>query len=399
MSTSHPHPAPVYLDHAATTPVDPQVLAAMQPYFSERYGNPSSIYALGQEARQAVDEARERVAQALGCRPSEVVFTGGGTEADNAALMGGALALRDRGRHIVTTSVEHHAVLHAAHLLEQLDYSVTYLPVDRHGQVRPEAVEEAVTDETTVVSIMLANNEVGTVQPVAQAPQRVKERAREQGRTILFHTDAVQAAGLMDMNVDRLGVDMLSLSAHKCYGPKGVGALYIRRDTPFVPTQLGGSQERQRRAGTENVAGIVGMGVAVELAEGRREGTVRDCLLLRDRLISGIQERIEGAHLNGHPQERLANNVNFSFAGTEAEPLLMGLDLAGVAASSGSACTSASLEPSHILLAMGQSDRMARGSLRLTVGRGNTMEEMEYALDTLADLVQRVRAMAVATRR
>ena len=389
----------VYLDHAATTPLDPQVLAAMEPYLSRRYGNPSSIYMLGQEARQAVDEARERVARALGARPSEVVFTSGGTESDNAALMGAALALRKTGEHIITSSVEHHAVLHAAQLLEQLGFSVTYLPVDRYGQIEPESVERAITNETTVVSIMLANNEVGSIQPVAEIGRRVKARAQEMKRAVVFHTDAVQAAGSLDLSVDRLGVDMLSLSAHKFYGPKGTGALYIRRGTPFVPTQLGGNQERQRRAGTENVPGIVGMGVSLELVERRREEESRRCRLLRDRFISGIQERIEGAYLNGHPEERLPNNVNFSFAGVEAEPLLLGLDLAGVAASSGSACTSASLEPSHVLLAMGQQEELARGSLRLTVGHENTEEEVDYTLDTLVDLVQRLRTMAVATHR
>jgi cysteine desulfurase len=385
----------VYMDHAATAALDPQVLAAMEPYFSQRYGNPSSIYALGQDGRRALDEARERVAKVLGARAGEVVFTSGGTESDNAALLGAALALQGAGKHIVTSAIEHDAALNAGHLLERLGFSVTYVPVARNGLVDPVAVEQALTLETTVVSIMLANNEVGTIQPVEEIARRVKARATELGRTIVVHTDAVQAAGLLELDVRRLGVDMLSLSAHKFHGPKGVGALYIQRGTPFVPTQVGGAQERERRAGTENVPGIVGMGIALELAERRREETYAHCLVLRDRLMAGIQERIEGVELNGHPTQRLPNNVNYSFRGVEGESVLLGLDLAGVAASSGSACTSASLEPSHVLLAMGQREELARGSLRLTLGRDNTAEQVDYVLDTLVDLVGKLRAMAV----
>ncbi len=387
------------MDHAATTALDPVVFAAMEPYFSRRYGNPSSIYALAQDGRRALDESRERVAHVLGARTGEVAFTSGGTESDNAALLGAALALQDAGRHIVTSAVEHHAVLNVAHLLERLGFSVTLLPVDRHGLVDPEAVERAVTGETTVVSIMLANNEVGTVQPVEEVARRVKARAKEMDRTVVVHTDAVQGAGFLDLNVQRLGVDLLSLSAHKFNGPKGVGALYIRRGTPFVPTQVGGAQERERRAGTENVPGIVGMSLALDMAERRREEAARHCLALRDRLISGIQERVQGAVLNGHPTARLPNNVNFSFHGVEGESVLLGLDLAGVAASSGSACTSASLEPSHVLLAMGQPEELARGSLRLTLGPENTEQEVDFVLDTLAGLVGRLRAMAGAPGR
>ena len=391
-------PSTIYMDHAATTALDPDVFAAMEPYFSQRYGNPSSIYALAQDGRRALDEAREQVAHVLGARTGEVAFTSGGTESDNAALVGAALALQDTGRHIVTSAVEHDAVLNAAHLLERLGFSATILPVDRHARVDPEAVERAVTSETTVVSIMLANNEVGTIQAVEEVSQRVKARAKELGRTIVMHTDAVQGAGFLDLNVQRLGVDLLSLSAHKFNGPKGVGALYIRRGTPFVPTQVGGAQERERRAGTENVPGIVGMSVALERADGRREETGRHCRTLRDRLLSGIQERIRGAELNGHPTDRLPHNVNFSFHGVEGESVLLGLDLAGVAASSGSACTSASLEPSHVLLAMGQPEELARGSLRLTLGPENTEEEVDFVLDTLVDLVGRLRAMAMTPR-
>ena len=383
----------VYLDHAATTSVRREVLEAMLPYFSEVYGNPSSLYTLAQEGRKAIDESWEKVAHILGCRSSEVMFTSGGTEADNAAVKGAALALRQTGIHVITTAVEHHAVLHTCHYLENLGFEITYLPVDRHGQVMPEDVERAMTDRTTVVSVMLANNEVGTIQPVAEIARRVKERARAMGRTVVVHTDAVQAAGSLDLNVQALGVDMLSLSAHKFYGPKGVGALFVRRGTPFTPVQVGGSQERQRRAGTENVPGIVGMAVALELAEGERETVSTHCRRLRDRLIAGVQERVDRAYLNGHPTERLPNNVNFSFENVEGEPILLGLDLAGIAASSGSACTSASLEPSHVLLALGLSADLAHGSLRLTLGRSTTEEEAGYVLDVLPDLVSRLRAM------
>jgi len=386
----------VYLDHAATTPVDPRVVEAMLPYFSQRYGNPSSLYTLAQEARRAVDEARERVAQVLGARPSEVIFTSGGTESDNAAIKGVAFALRQSGDHIITTSIEHHAVLHTCHWLERFGFRVTYLPVDRQGLVDPQAVVEAITPQTVLVSVMLANNEIGTIQPVGEIARRVKERAAEMGRTIVVHTDAVQAAGFLELRVDSLGVDMLSLSAHKFYGPKGVGLLYVRRGTPFDPQQQGGGQERQRRAGTENVPGIVGMALALSLADQERERVSRHCQRLRDRLIAGIQERIPQALLNGHPTQRLPNNVNFSFPGVEAESVLLGLDMAGIAASSGSACTSASLEPSHVLLALGLTADQAYGSLRLTLGKDNTEEDVEYLLSVLPDLVARLRALPAA---
>jgi cysteine desulfurase len=385
------------MDHAATTPVSPEVLVAMHPYFSDLFGNASSIYALAQDARRSIDAARERCADALGARPSEIVFTSGGTESDNAALMGAALALRERGNHLVTTRIEHHAVLNAAELLETLGFVVTYVAPGRDGIIDPDAIEHAMTPATTVVSVMLANNEIGTVQPVAEIVRRVKTKADE-GRPIVVHTDAVQAAGYLDLDVGRLGVDMLTLSAHKFNGPKGVGLLYIKRGTPFVPTQVGGAQERDRRAGTENTPAIVGMSVALEAAEARREDAVRHCLALRDRLIAGIQERVERVQLNGDPDDRLPNNVNFTFAGIEAEPLLMGLDLAGVAASSGSACTAASLEPSHVLLAMGRSDAAARSTLRLTTSVDTTEADVDYVVETIAELVPKLRAMSGAGR-
>jgi cysteine desulfurase len=389
----------IYMDHAATTPLLPDALSAMQPFFAERFGNASSIYSLGQDARQAVDQARQRCAGVLNARPSEIVFTSGGTESDNAALMGAAIAQRERGNHIVTTRIEHHAVLNATEFLENLGFDVTYVSPDRDGVVSPEAIEAALTPATSVVSVMLANNETGVIQPIAAIAERVKRIATEQRRTIVMHTDAVQAAGYLSLDVDALNVDLLSLSAHKFNGPKGVGLLYMRRNTPFAPTQVGGAQERDRRAGTENTPGIVGMSVALEAADASREASAAKCLVLRDRLVAGITERIEDAHLNGHPTHRLPNNLNFTFARVEAEPLLMGLDLAGVAASSGSACTAASLEPSHVLIAMGIPVDQARSSLRLTPGPENTEEEVDYVVDTVAELVRRLRAMAGRSRR
>ena len=383
----------VYLDHAATTPVDPRVLEAMLPYFSDQYGNPSSLYTLAQEGRRALDEARETVAHVLGCRPGEVIFTSGGTESDNTALKGVAFALQQSGNHIITSNIEHHAVLHTCHALEDLGFEVTYLPVDRDGLLAPDQVLQAITDRTVLVSIMLANNEIGTLQPIPEISRAVKERARQLGSTIVVHTDAVQGAGFLDLNVRTLGVDLLSLSGHKFYGPKGCGVLYVKRGTPFTPQHLGGSQERQRRAGTENVPAIVGTTLALKLAEEEREWLSAHCQRLRDRLITGILDQVPQTRLNGHPTERLANNVNVSFAHIEAEPILLGLDFAGVAASSGSACTSASLEPSHVLLALGLSAELAHGSLRLTLGRGNTEAEIAYVLQVLPDQVAKLRAM------
>lgn len=382
----------VYMDHAATTPVNPRVLEAMLPYFSEKYGNPSSIYATAQEARKAVDDARATVAEILGCRTGEVVFTGGGTESDNAALKGAAFALKQNGNHIITTSIEHHAVLHTCHSLEKFGFEITYLPVDREGMVSIDDLEKAITERTILVSIMLANNEIGTILPVAEFARLVKEKAGD--RSIVFHTDAVQGAGFLDLDVNKLGVDMLSLSAHKFYGPKGVGILYLRRATPFMAQQTVGAQERNRRAGTENVAGIVGLAKALELANDSRDSSSNHCARLRDRLIEGIESNISRAYLNGHRTQRLPNNVNFSFDWVEGESILLSLDFAKVAASSGSACTSASLDPSHVLLALGLSAETAHGSLRLTLGPKNSDEEVDYVLSVLPGIVERLRAMS-----
>lgn len=383
----------IYMDHAATTPVRREVLEAMLPYFTSNFGNPSSIYTIAQEARKAVDESRETIARCLGGRVSEVVVTSGGTESDNTALKGAAFALRQTGNHIVTTAIEHHAVLHTCHQLEQFGFEVTYLPVDQYGLVDPDDVGRAITDRTVLVSVMLANNEIGTIEPVADISRVVKEEARRRNRTIVFHTDAVQAAGFLELNVRALGADMLSLSAHKFQGPKGVGALYIRRGTPFEPQQMGGGQERQRRSGTENVAGMVGMAEALRLATEERERVSAHCRSLRDKIIAGIEERVERAHLNGHPTLRLPNNVNICFEDVEGEPILLGLDFSGIAASSGSACSSASLEPSHVLLAIGRPADLAQGSLRITLGRDSTEQEVDYLLSVLPGLVSRLRAM------
>lgn len=384
----------VYLDHAATTPVHPRVAEAMAPYLTEKFANPSSVYATAQESRKAVDAARNAVAEVLGCAAREVIFTSGGTESDNAAIKGGALALRDKGNHIITTAIEHHAVSESCRFMEKLGFEVTLLPVDRYGTVRLDELEKAINERTVLVSIMTANNEVGTIQPIVEASRIIKNHPEGRGRTIIFHTDAVQAAGSLDLNVEKLGVDMLSLSAHKFYGPKGVGILYIRRNVPFISWQNGGAQERNRRAGTENVPGIVGAGVALKIAAESRESYNQHCLFLRDRLVKGIQSSIDRVYLTGHPTERLPNNASFCFEFIEGESILLSLDFAGVAASSGSACTSASLEPSHVLIAMAVPVDVAHGSMRFTMGSGNREEDIDYVLGLLPGIVERLRAMS-----
>ena len=383
----------IYMDHSATTPLRREALEAMLPYFTMEFGNPSSIYTIGQEARKAVDDARESIARIIGARMSEIVFTSGGTESDNAALKGTAFALRSLGNHIITTAIEHHAVLHTCYQLEQFGYEVTYVPVDEGGLVDPLDVIEAITDKTILVSIMMANNEIGTIEPIAEIAKLVKAEAKRRNQTIVMHTDAVQAAGFLDINVRSLGVDLLSLSAHKIHGPKGVGMLYVKRGTPFEEQNAGGGQERQRRSGTENVPGIVGFAEALRLAASERDEVSARCLRLREKLTQGVFEKIEGARLNGHPTLRLPGNVNISFEGVEGEPVLLGLDFAGVCASSGSACSSASLEPSHVLLAIGLTAELAQGSLRITLGRDNTEEDVDYLLSILPDMINKLRAM------
>ena len=384
----------VYLDHAATTPPDQRVLEAMWPVFSRDWGNPSSIYLEGQTAHRWLDEARARCARLLGAEPSEIIFTSGGTESDNAAIRGAALAQRERGRgdHIVTSQVEHHAVLHAVEQLEREGFRATYLPVDSDGCVDLAALEEAVGFETTVLTLMAANNEVGTLQPVAEAAALAKAR----NANVVIHTDAVQAAGSIDITPKALGVDLLSLASHKFYGTKGTGLLYVRRGTPWQPQILGGSQERERRAGTENVAGAFGLAVAMELAWQEREERVAHYRRLRDRLLFELPERVPDTVITGptDPDRRLPNNFSCCFRNVEGESVLLGLDMAEVAASSGSACTTGSLEPSHVLTAMGIDDDLAHASLRLTVGKGNTDEQIDYVLEQLPEIVERLRALA-----
>ncbi|MCH8817654.1 MAG: cysteine desulfurase [Chloroflexi bacterium] len=384
---------PIYLDHAATTPLRKEALEAMMPFFADLFGNPNSPYSFAQEARNAVDEAREKVAGVLGCRTREVVFTSGGTESDNAAIKGVASALKPSGRHVITSAIEHHAIIHSCEELVEAGYEVTYLPVGRDGIVDPQIVEDAIREDTTLVSVMYANNEIGTVQDIAEIARRTHRKAEAMGRNIVVHTDAVQAAGWLSLDVNELDVDMMSLSAHKFYGPKGVGVLYVRRGTPFNPLIVGGGQERQRRSGTENVPGIVGAAVALDLADSERIEAGEAVIPLRDIFIEGILERIPGARLNGDRYRRLPNNVNFSFDGVEGEAVLLGLDFAGIYASTQSACSSASIEPSHVLVALGLDADLAVGSLRLTLGRESTEEEVQTTLDVLPGVISRLREM------
>ncbi len=383
----------IYMDHAATTPVRPEVMEAMLPHFSEQFGNPSSLYALAQESRNAVDESRERVAGVLGCRTGEVVFTSGGTESDNAAVKGAAGLSHQPGRHVVTTAIEHHAVIHSCEQLERTGYEVTYISPDADGVVDPAEVADAVRTETVLVSVMLANNEVGVIQDIGAITDLVRDKAAALDTSVLCHTDAVQAAGKLPLDVDSLGVDLLSLSGHKIHGPKGVGALYVRRGTPIEPLIAGGGQERQRRSGTENVPGIVGFGVALELADYERHDFNAKCERLRERIVAGVRERVPDVVVNGHPDRRLSNIAHMSFPGVEGEPVLLGLDFAGICASSGSACSSASLEPSHVLIAMGMDADLAVGSVRLSLGRDNTEADADAVVEALTDVLGRLRSM------
>lgn len=378
----------IYLDNAATTQLDEVVLEQMLPWLRERYGNASSVYQTGREARKAVEEARRQVARALNCTASEVFFTGSGTESDNWAIKGAAWAHQDKGRHIVSTAIEHHAVLHTLQALEKQGFSVTYVPVNEFGRISPEDIRAAVRDDTILVSVMAANNEIGTLQPIAQ----IGQIAKAQG--VLFHTDAVQAVGAVPVDVENWQVDLLSLSAHKFHGPKGAGALYVRKGVRLEPLLHGGAQERNRRAGTENLPGIVGLGKAIELACEDIEGKAQAVTELRDMLIAGILADIPQVRLNGDPVHRLPNNVNISVRFVEGEALLLRLDLAGIAASSGSACTSGSLDPSHVLLAIGLPHEIAHGSLRLSLSKKTTREEVEEVLRVLGEVVRKLREMS-----
>jgi len=378
----------IYLDYAATTPTHPEVVKAMLPYFTEAFGNPSSIYSCGQQAKGAIEESRTRIADLIGARDEEIVFTSGGTEADNFAIKGVAFSKESKGNHIITSPIEHHAVLEPCKFLGRRGFSITYLPVDEYGLVDPEDVKKAITDKTILISVMHANNEIGTIEPIAE----IGKIAREAG--IYFHTDAVQTAGHIPVNVDELGVDLLSISAHKLYGPKGVGALYIRKGTKLVSLVHGGEQERGRRAGTHNAPGIIGFGRAVELAQQEMNQEAARLTPLRDKLINGLLERIDHTRLNGHPQKRLPNNVNISVDFVEGESMCLSLDLAGICASTGSACASSTLEPSHVLLATGLPAERAHGSLRFTLGKWTTEEEIDQVLEVFPPLVAKLRAMS-----
>lgn len=376
------------MDHAATTPMDERVCRAMQPYCRKYFGNPATMYSVGRKSEEALEEARSRVARLVGAKPEEIFFTSGGTESDNWAIKGVAYAYEKKGRHIITTQIEHHAVLEPCHFLERRGWEVTYLPVDQYGLVDPEDVRRAIRDDTVLVSVMHANNEIGTIEPIAE----IGRVARERG--VVFHTDAVQTVGKVPVDVEALNVDLLSLSAHKFYGPKGVGALYIRKGVRIESFMHGGGQERGKRASTHNVPGIVGLGVAAEIALAEMEEEAVETRRLAWLLWQGLKERIPDIRLNGHPERRLPGNVNVCIEGAEGEAMLLCLDNNRVCVSSGSACTTGSLEPSHVLLAIGVPAEVAHGSLRFTLGKENTTEHVEYVLEVLPEIVARLREMS-----
>lgn len=378
----------IYVDHSATTPMKREVLESMLPYFTEHFGNASSIYAEGREAKKAVNLAREKVAKAIGADVKEIYFTGSGSEADNWAIRGVAHANRAKGNHIITSAVEHHAVLHTCKDLEKEGFEVTYLPVDKYGMVSPEDVKNAITDKTILITIMTANNEIGTIMPVAEIGAIAKKAK------IPFHTDAVQAIGMLDIDVNKMNIDLLSLTGHKFYGPKGSGALFVRNGIKIAPFITGGAQERNKRAGTENVPAIVGLGTAIELATKDIAAHTEKLSAMRDRFIKRVLDEIPYTRLNGHPTMRMASNVNISFEFIEGESLLLMLDMQGISASSGSACTSGSLDPSHVLLAIGLKHEVAHGSLRVTFGDDNTPEDVDTIVDALVKIVSRLREMS-----
>lgn len=386
----------VYVDHAATTPVDARVFEAMQPFFGSLYGNPSSFHTKGKEAKDALDDARARIAHTIGARPDEILFTSGGSEADNLAILGIARAYAGQGKHLISSPTEHPAVLEALrHLQRKEGFEITWIPVDSFGRVSPEAVIAAIRPDTTLVSVMLANNEIGTISPVREIGAKIR-RLREGAKSAFpyFHSDACQAVGAMEVNVEKLNVDLLTINSSKIYGPKGVGALYVKRGVKLMPMQFGGAQERGLRPGTENMAGIVGFARAIEIAQEEREAESARLIPLRDQLIAGILASIPKTRLNGHPTERLPNNINISFMDVEGEALLLYLDAKGVFASTGSACTSATLDPSHVILALGLPYEVAHGSLRFTLGRTTTKEDIDYILEVLPPLVEKLRAIS-----
>lgn len=378
----------IYMDHSATTYVRREVVEAMAPYHIENFGNPSSVYSIARITKKAIDAARVQVAKALGAEPDEIYFTSGGSESDNWAIKGVAFANRKKGNHIITTKIEHHAVIHTCEYLAKEGFTITYLPVDEHGLVDPAEIEKAITDKTILISIMYANNEIGTIEPIAELGAIARKHK------IFFHTDAVQVIGNVPVDVKAQNIDLLSLSAHKFYGPKGVGALYIKKGVKIDNLIHGGGQERRRRAGTENIAGIVGLGKAIELATADIEGHNTRIRALRDRLMKGILATIPHAHLNGHPEKRLPGNINISFEFIEGESMLLWLDDEGICASTGSACTSGSLEPSHVLLATGLPVEISHGSLRLTLGNVNTDADVDFVLEVLPKVVSKLRDMS-----
>ncbi len=380
----------VYMDNGATTRTHPEVLKAMEPYFLENYGNPSSVHSFGRDALQGIEKAREQVRKLINARdPQEIIFTSGGTESDNLAIIGFAMANRKKGKHIITSAIEHHGVLHPCEYLEkEMGFSVTYLPVDKTGMVAVEDFQKAIREDTIMASIMMGNNEIGTVQPIKELAEASKDRG------VVFHTDAVQAVGNMPVDVQDLGIDMLSLSAHKFHGPKGVGALFVRKGIKLHPHMHGGAQEKNRRGSTHNTTGIIGLGKAAEIAGKNLPEKVEKITRLRDKLIQGIEENIDEIVFNGHREKRLPGNVNFCFRYIEGESLLLSLDLEGIAASSGSACTSGSLDPSHVLLATGLSHEVAHGSLRLTLSLFNEEEEVDYIIERLPGIVDKLRQMS-----
>jgi len=378
----------IYLDHNATTPVHPEVLEAMLPYYRDKFGNASSVHSYGREAREAIDEAREQVAELIGADPREIVFTSGGTESDNFAIKGVAFLNKDKGNHIITSAIEHHAVLNTCKYLERKGFEVTYLRVDEYGVVDLNQLVDSITDRTVLITIMHANNEIGTIQPLEEIGRIAKERG------IPLHTDAVQTVGKIPLSVDELQVDLLSLSGHKIYGPKGVGALYVRRGMRLEKLIHGGHHERNRRAGTENVPGIVGLGKAAQLALKNMDREREHLWKLSERLKEGIMKRVEFVRQNGHPQNRIPNTINLSFEFVEGESIVLGLDIHGICVSTGSACTSGSLEPSHVLMALGVPPELAHGSVRFSLGSGNTEEEMDYTVEKVAEVVERLRIMS-----
>ncbi len=378
----------IYMDHGATTPVDPLVVDAMLPYFTETFGNASSLHSFGQEATSALEQSRQQVAASIGAKPEEIIFTSGGTESDNLAIKGIAYRNSGKGKHIITSTIEHPAILNTCAYLEKEGFDVTYVPADSDGIIDMDELKKAIRDDTILISVMHANNEIGTIQPISDISKLAKEKS------IYLHTDAVQSFGKIAVNVDELGVDMLSMSSHKIYGPKGVGALYVRKGTLLQALAHGGSHERSMRAGTENISGIVGFAKAVALADERLVDDEKHMTQLRDSLIGKVMDSIDDVELSGHPTNRLPNNVNLRFSFIEGESMLLFLDMKGIAISTGSACSSKSLEPSHVLTAIGLRPEDSHGSLRITLGKDNTQEEVDYVVDALVEVVGRLRAMS-----